>query len=86
MDINRDVFESWKSGRFVVVNWTDDKDDLLNTSGHVGKIVVLTDFSFWVSELDSLIQWCSDNNCRQKGMTIEFDNDDQLLLFCLRWS
>lgn len=79
--MNDDIFADWKTSKFVVVSWL--QDDLLNTKGPV---IVLTDFSYWVKHIDELIVWCKTNGGKQQGMTIEFDNDENLTMFLLRWS
>lgn len=76
-----DVFTDWESNKFVVVSWM--YDDLLNKKG---PLIVLTDLSFWLTHIDELIDWCKSNGGKQKGMTIEFDNDEDLTMFLLRWS
>ncbi len=73
-----DIFHSWKSTRFIVANYA-----LLNEPE---LFVVLTDFEFWVENLDELILWCQEHGAHQKGMTVSFDTQEQLTLFALRWS
>lgn len=73
-----DVFETWKNQRYVIAD-----SALLD---HIGKFVLLTDIKFWADNIDILIEWCKVNGGRVKGMTVEFDNDEQLMLFVLRWS
>ena len=85
MDADQNILESWSNSKFIIIDWLDKDDDLLNTSGN-NKLVVLTDFSFWTERIEELDNWCLDNGCRRKGMTVEFDTDDQLLMFCLRWT
>jgi hypothetical protein len=50
--------------------------------------VVLADFAFWNEHFDSLTQWI--NNCtptaQQRGMTIDFASQQDLLLFKLKWA
>jgi hypothetical protein len=78
MSMSTDIFADWKSNRFVLVDF-----------GLLGKpdlLVVLTDLNFWTNNTDKLLEWCGVYGARVKGMTVEFDNTEQLTMFCLRWS
>jgi len=48
-------------------------------------LIVLTDVKFWNDHYDELISWCNEQNLKPEGMTITFDNENQSLLFILRW-
>lgn len=73
-----DIFHSWKNNKFIVADYALlDKPDI---------VVVLTDIGFWANNIDDLIVWCRTNGGSVKGMTVEFDNNEQLTLFALRWS
>ena len=73
-----DILADWKTNRFIVAGqMLHDYDD---------HIVVLTDISFWTYNLDNLIEWCNNNNCKQEGMTVLIPTDKLLTMFILRWS
>ena len=72
-----DIFEDWKKNRFVVA----DIKELYN-----GILVVMTDIKYWVDNAEELVEWCQENNCITKGMTIEIPDEETLLLFRLKWS
>jgi hypothetical protein len=76
--INRDIFAHWKSNRFILAEF-----ELLGTPD---LLVVLTDLTFWANNVDELLDWCNQYGARVKGMTVEFDTNEQLTMFCLRWS
>ena len=80
---NKDIFSDWKNNHFIIApNYLrpDIKD--LNAK----HLIILTDISYWTKNLDTLIKWCSENNCKIQGMTIEIPTDIELTLFCLRWT
>ncbi len=73
-----DIFQSWKERRFIIAS-TDITDG--------ERIVVLTDMTFWVENLNDLIDWCEDTpGARNEGMTVVFDTDASLMMFVLRWA
>lgn len=73
-----DILAEWKNKRFVIV---DSK--LHDYSKHV---ILLSDYKYWSDNMLELVEWCSNNNCKLKGMTIEIPNDSLLTIFLLRWS
>lgn len=78
-----DILSNFKNRRFLVVENFQSDDDLFNRSD---LFVVLCDIEFWAREADNLIEWCIVNNLKQRGMTVEFQNNEQLTMFILRWS
>ena len=52
--------------------------------------IVLTDFFFWASYENELKQWCENNLSKGaeafQGSVIEFETEQELVLFTLRWS
>lgn len=52
--------------------------------------IVLTDFKYWLDKETELRKWCTDNlilgNAGFVGSIIEFKNEEELVLFMLRWS
>jgi len=72
-----DVFQHWKDNRFVIA-----PDELVDQE----KLVVLTDYSYWIDHTDELIHWCNSNGAVSQGMTVVFPNSETLMLFVLRWS
>lgn len=75
--MSEDILAHWKSQRFVRVGF-----ELLDQPAVV---VVLTDIAFWAKNADALNQWCNDHGATTAGMTVEFRNEQDLSLFCLRW-
>ncbi len=76
--MSEDILQSWKNHRFIVADY-----ELLDEPEIV---VVLTDVKFWSENIDELISWCDFNGGKVKGMTVGFNNYEQLTLFTLRWS
>jgi hypothetical protein len=76
--MSTDVLAHWKSSRFVLADF-----ELLSTPD---LLVVLTDLNFWTRNIDELLDWCEQYGARVRGMTVEFDNREQLTMFYLRWS
>ena len=73
-----DILAEWKNKRFVIV---DSK--LHDYSNH---IILLSDYMYWSDNMLELVEWCHNNNCKLKGMTIEIPNDSLLTMFILRWT
>jgi hypothetical protein len=76
--MSRDILAHWKTNRFVLADF-----ELLSEPD---RLIVLTDFKFWTNNLEELLAWCHQHGATVKGMTVEFDNEEQLTMFCLRWS
>jgi len=73
-----DIFEHWKTQRFVVSNVsTDDLDS---------HMVVLTDIQYWVNNYDDLVDWCCIYGGEVKGITVDLPNKATMTLFCLKWA
>jgi hypothetical protein len=73
----------WKYQRFVAVE-SAIAQDLGMKEG--GVIVVMTDLTYWISNVDECREWCDKNGCRVKGMTIEIPDAETMTLFVLRWA
>lgn len=71
-----DIFADWKKGNFAVVHYD---------SGYP-HTVVLTKLSFWLDRVFELEEWCKINGGTVSGLTVSFDNSEQLMMFKLRWS
>lgn len=71
-----DIFEHWKTQRFVIPVYFD-KHDLT---------VVLSDIAYWYEHYEELSEWCEQHNCEPVGMTVDVPDSYTLTLFCLRWS
>lgn len=70
--------DDWSSRRFFVApNYLLDEEEIL---------IVLTDINFWAENLEDLINWCKNNQCENKGMTVEVPDQKTLTMFVLRWS
>ena len=77
-----DIMQDFKDRRFTVCPSYISRGFIEPTYGH---LIVMTDFSFWNDNIDALLAWCNDYECRVQGMTVEIPNDETLTLFCLRW-
>ena len=72
-----DVMAEYKAGRFVVA------DPIL---GFGPRLIVLSDFTFWVDRLGELEVWCQLHGAVRKGTTVEIPTDEVLTVFILQWS
>lgn len=79
-----DIFKNWKNKKFVVVDSTEL--GLLSVSEGYQHLIVLADIGYWTENYDLLGQWCKENGCQRRGMTVEVVDDYRLSLFVLRWS
>ena len=52
--------------------------------GH--RLVILSDFAYWVEHDAELVAWCERNNATMAGATVELSTDQDLVMFLLRWS
>ena len=52
--------------------------------GH--RLVILSDFAYWVEHDAELVAWCDRNNAILSGATVELATDQDLVMFLLRWS
>lgn len=75
--VTEDIFAEWKRNRFILAN------SVLND--REGLLVILTDFVFWASHIEELMEWCRIYGGEINGSTVYFSDQDQYLLFCLRW-
>lgn len=73
-----DILADWKNCRFARVGFELlDQPDIM---------VVLTDVAFWNRNFEELKDWCDEYNCEIQGLTVKFDSEQSLMVFCLRWS
>ena len=49
-------------------------------------LVILSDYTFWMSHYDELQEWCNVNGGIVEGMTVMFPDEKSLLCFLVRWS
>ena len=51
-------------------------------------LLLLCDYVFWIANEKEIFDWCRESSieCRLKGMVIEFNSDEDKMLFMLRWS
>lgn len=75
---SKDVLAEWKQKRFVI------SDQILHDCP--GRLIVLTDLSFWSEHAEDLGVWCCQHGARVAGVTVEIPNDAVLTMFVLRWS
>ena len=72
-----DIMVDFKKSKFVIVpNEYEDSFEHL---------VVLSDIGYWAENYESLMEWCSDNECEVVGMTVNVPDDGRLMVFILRW-
>jgi len=76
-----DIFENWKANKFVI---TSTEELGLNSTAPL--LVLLSDIGYWNEHYDELGEWCTENSCNRKGMTVELPDEQAALLFSLRWS
>lgn len=50
------------------------------------RMIFLTLIKFWAENEHKLQDWCRENNCVQKGMTVEAADDHAFMMFVLRWA
>jgi hypothetical protein len=50
------------------------------------QIFFLTLIEFWAEHEQALKEWCKENNCVHKGMTVEALDEQAFLMFMLRWT
>jgi hypothetical protein len=53
-------------------------------------LLFIEDYAWWIQNEKDIVMWMDDNLPRgqdhQQGMVITFDNDQQRLMFMLRWA
>lgn len=54
--------------------------------GFGSRLVVLSDFAYWVDHDAELVTWCERNNATMSGATVELATDQDLVMFLLKWS
>ena len=52
-------------------------------------LLIIEDYTWWVQNDKEIVMWMDDNLPRgrnhQQGMVLTFDNEQQRLMFMLRW-
>lgn len=76
------IFENWQQHRFVVV----DSQALNIDSDRYPRAVVLADVGYWKERDQELREWCEQNGCRLKGMTVSLPTEEIEILFRLKWT
>ena len=54
--------------------------------GFGSRLVILSDFAYWVEHDAELVSWCERNNATMAGATVELATDQDLVMFLLKWS
>ena len=76
------VFDSKNKRRFMITGPFDEEMP--------NKYVMITDIKYWMDNEDEIYTWMRENLPRgkmhQTGMVIEFENDQDLSNFLLKWS
>ena len=54
--------------------------------GFGSRVVILSDFAYWVDHDAELVSWCERNNATMSGATVELATDQDLVMFLLKWS
>jgi len=75
--MSEDIFASWKESRFIIAPAA-----LVD----IEKLVILTDYTYWIDHTDELLKWCTEYRAEQQGMTVVFPDEKTLMAFVLRWS
>lgn len=76
------IFENWQQHRFVVV----DSQSLNINAEHYPRTVVLADVGYWQERGKELREWCEQNGCKLKGMTVSLPTEELETLFHLKWT
>jgi len=50
------------------------------------RMFFLSSIEFWAGREQELTDWCRQNNCVHKGMTVKALDEQAFLMFALRWS
>lgn len=70
---------------------------ILKEQGHrfveakLGKIdmpmLLVTDYEYYTANEAAMVDWCTQSNvyCKQTGMLLEFDTQEDRMMFLLRW-
>ena len=77
-----DLTQHWKENRYVVIDHAG-LDIKIEPYQH---FVLLTDVSYWCANWDRLETWCRLNGGVHQGMSITFENEQQLTAFSLKWA
>jgi hypothetical protein len=80
-EITEDIFKNWKENKFVLLTAKD-----IGLISDYPYLIVLADIGYWNEHNLELIEWCEENNCRMRGMTVEVISEQAALLFSLKWS
>jgi len=75
--MSEDIFGSWKESRFIVAPHALVDDE---------KLVILTDYRYWIDHTDELLKWCTEYGAEAQGMTVVLPDEKTLMAFVLRWS
>jgi hypothetical protein len=51
----------------------------------LGELVILTDYSYWVSNLAELQKWCEEYDANLEGLTVSFKDHQSYVMFKLKW-
>ena len=51
-------------------------------------MLLITDFIFWYENEESIFDWCTESRvqCTLTGMVLEFESQQDKMMFMLRWS
>ena len=51
-------------------------------------MLLITDFIFWYQNEEQIFDWCTDSRiqCTLTGMILEFESQEDKMMFMLRWS
>ena len=63
--------------KFIVVPALLSDDD--------GKMIILSDYTYWAQQEDELRAWCNENHAQFAGMTVTL-TASALTAFCLKWT
>lgn len=60
-------------------------DAMINQQHH--PMMLICDHVFWVLNEKQILDWCTESNvyCKRTGMLIEFNSQEDKMMFILRW-
>lgn len=81
-----EIFENWQTHKFVVVNSQSLNRDFFIDADRYPRTIVLADVGYWKERTQELREWCEQNDCKLRGMTVNLPTEELETLFCLKWT
>jgi hypothetical protein len=53
-----------------------------------GPLLLISDYSFWIDNEEDIFDWCTESRvqCTLTGMILEFESQEDKMMFLLRWA